>query len=335
MKRRLLIALALLVVVVSTALATHGFGLVRGPGTQALLLSGNVDIRQVDLGFRVSGRISTIPYEEGAHVPAGAVLAALDLRPLQAQLEADEAEVASTAAQLDRQRNGNRPQEIAQAAARLAELKARLVKSREDLDRRGGLVASGAISQALLESTRAEYAADEAQVHSAEQALSLQRAGARHEDIRAAEAQHGQALAQRQKTLTDIADSELRAPNAGVILTRAREPGAIVQASETALTLTIDRPMRIRAYVSERDLSRVSPGMPVEVTTDGVTRVYHGTIGFISPTAEFTPKTVQTPDLRTDLVYRLRVIVTDPDDSLRQGQPVTVRLAGAGPAHAS
>ncbi len=113
-------------------------------------------------------------------------------------------------------------------------------------------------------------------------------------------AQRAQAIAQRDKTATDIADSELHAPNDGVILTRAREPGAIVQAGETVLTLTIDRPMRVRAYVDESDLGRISPGMAVEVTTDSkfqdlprLHRLYR------LPTAEFTPKTVQTQDLRT------------------------------------
>ena len=291
------------------------------------MLSGNVDIRQVDLGFRVGGRIATIPFEEGARVPAGAMLASLDAQPLRDQLAIDEAMIALSAAQLDRQRNGNRVQDIAQAEARLAELRAQLVKAKQDLDRRNALQGSGAISRAVLDATRAQYQVAEAEVQGAEQALSLQRAGARREDISAAQAQHAQAIAQAARARTDIADSEIHAPNAGVILTRAREPGAIVQPGETVLTLTIDRPMRVRAYIDEADLGRISPGMAVEVSTDGTTRLYHGSIGYISPSAEFTPKTVQTRDLRTDLVYRLRVIVDDPDDGLRQGQPVSVRIA--------
>jgi len=92
------------------------------------------------------------------------------------------------------------------------------------------------------------------------------------------------------------------------------------------MTLTIDRPMRVRAYVDEPDLQRIAPGMHVRVTADGNPKTYHGTIGYISPTAEFTPKTVETVALRTDLVYRLRVIVGDPDDALRQGAPVSVTV---------
>ncbi len=331
-RRARIVLVAALAAAAVAALATGGLGWLGRHASGPLVLGGNVDIRQVDLGFRVGGRIESIPFEEGARVEAGATLAALDTQPLKDQLSIDDALIGLASAQLDRQRNGNRAQDIAQAEARLAELRAQLDKAREDLERRTLLVDSGAISKAAMQSTRAQFLAAEAQVQGAEQALSLQRAGARSEDIAAAQAQRAQAIAQRAKTSTDIADSTLHAPNAGVILTRAREPGAIVQAGETVLTLTIDRPMRVRAYVDESDLTRISPGMAVEVSTDGSARLYHGSIGYIAPTAEFTPKTVQTRDLRTDLVYRLRVIIDDPDDGLRQGQPVTVSIPAARPA---
>lgn len=322
-----------LLIIGATAIVTQGFGLLGPLSPKPLVLNGNVDIRQVDLAFRLGGRITTVPFEEGAHVPAGAVLATLDVRPLNDQLAAANAELAAMDAQLARQRNGNRAQDIAQAEAKLADQQAQLARAKADLDRRTGLVASGAVSRAVLDATRAQYLAVQAETRAATQALSLQRAGARPEDVDAAKAQRDQAAAQREKILTDIADSTLRSPNAGVVLTRAREPGAIVQGGDTVVTLTIERPMRVRAYVDETSLGRISPGMRVEVTTDSSPKIYHGSIGFISPTAEFTPKTVQTQDLRSDLVYRLRVIVDDPDDGLRQGQPVTVRVPGARPAH--
>jgi HlyD family secretion protein len=328
-RRTRLIVIGALVIVVIAALATRGFGLFSERGSGKLVLSGNVDIRQVDLGFRLGGRIASIPFDEGARVEAGATLASLDTQPLKDQLAINEAMATQAAAQLDRQRNGNRAQDIAQAEAKVAQMRAQLTRAKQDLDRRSTLEASGAISKAVLDSTRAQYLSAEAEAQGAEQALSLQRAGARHEDIAAAQAQYQQAEAQLAKARTDIADSDIHAPNAGVILTRAREPGAIVGAGETVLTLTIDRPMRVRAYVDEADLGRLSPGMAVEVSTDGSSHMYHGSIGYIAPTAEFTPKTVQTRDLRADLVYRLRVIIDDPDDGLRQGQPVSVNIAAA------
>jgi HlyD family secretion protein len=331
MTRRQIIILAVVAALIVAAVATRGFGLIGDRADRELTLHGNVDIRQVDLGFRVSGRIARMPFEEGARVAAGAVLAELDTQPLQDTLAAAEAQIAVAQAELAKRRNGNRPQEIAQARAQLAEQLSGLAKAREDLDRRAALVKTGAVSRATYDATLQQYQAAEAQVASARQALSLQRAGSRHEDIEAAAAQRAQAVAQRDKARTDLADAVLRAPNAGVILTRAQEPGAIVQAGANVLTLTIDRPMRVRAYIAEPDLTRISPGMRVLLTADGAPRVYHGTIGYIAPTAEFTPKTVQTEDLRSDLVYRLRIIVTDPDDGLRQGAPMTVRVPDARP----
>lgn len=331
MNRRRIVGILALVALVVAAIATRGFGLFGPAEPPGVTLHGNVDIRQVDLGFRVSGRIATLPFEEGARVEQGAVLATLDAAPLRDQLNAAEAQIAAAAAELDKRRNGNRPQDVAQAQAKLADAQATLASAREEYERRAELVKTGAVSQALFDASTAKYRSAQAQVSAAAQALSLQRAGARREDIEAAAAQRQQAVAQAAKASTDLNDAVLRAPNAGTILTRAREPGAIVQPGETVLTLTIDRPMRVRAYIPEPDLTRISPGMAVTVKADGNDKRYHGTIGAISPTAEFTPKTVQTEALRTDLVYRVRIIVTDPDDALRQGAPVTVSIPGARP----
>ncbi|MBS0579482.1 MAG: secretion protein HlyD [Proteobacteria bacterium] len=325
MKNKRLIIIAGAVVVVA-ALAYQLFG--RGPaGT--LTLYGNVDIRSVNLGFRVPGRIATMPVDEGARVKAGEVLARLDTQPLTDALNAAEAALGVAGAELEKRKNGNRSQDIAQAEALVAQRRAALAQAQADDERRTELVKSGAVSQAVYLATHAAYLAAQAQLHAAEESLSLQRAGWRSEDIAASAAQRAQATAQRDKARTDLADATLYAPSDGTILTRASEPGAIVAAGETVFVLTIDRPMRVRAYVAEADLGRISPGMSVLVTTDGNPKTYHGTIGFISPAAEFTPKTVQTQDLRTQLVYRLRVIVTDPDELLRQGQPVTVSVPGA------
>jgi HlyD family secretion protein len=326
MNPRKVIGLAAVGLLAIAALTTHAFGLLSPHKDQRLVLSGNVDIRQVDLGFRVMGRIATIPFEEGAHVPAGAVLARLDAAPYEAAAATAHSQVSVAGAQLLKQRNGNRKQDIAQARDRLSETQALLVRAKADLDRRTPLLKTGAVSQALYDATLEQYHSAQAQVSIAAQALSLQREGSRPEDIQAASAQEQMAVAQNNKAMLDLADTVLRSPNAGTILTRVREPGAIVQPGETVLTLTIDRPMRIRAYVDEPDLHRIGPGMHVLVTTDGNPKTYHGTIGYISPTAEFTPKTVETTALRTDLVYRLRVIVDDPDDSLRQGAPVSVTV---------
>ena len=112
----------------------------------------------------------------------------------------------------------------------------------------------------------------------------------------------------------------------GIIITRIHEPGTIVSVGTPVYTLLLRNPVHIRAYVGEPDLGKIAPGTEVEITTDSTETVYSGKIGFISPRAEFTPKNVETADLRTDLVYRLRIIAKDTDNGLRQGMPVTIRL---------
>jgi len=140
------------------------------------------------------------------------------------------------------------------------------------------------------------------------------------EDLKEAEANLARAE-------TRLHDTKLYSPNFGTILTRVREPGAIVNFGEPIYTLSITSPVWVRAYISEPDLGKIYPGMKAEILTDTPDLpIYQGHIGFISPVAEFTPKSVETTTLRTDLVYRFRVVVDNPDQYLKQGMPVTVRL---------
>lgn len=297
----------------------------------ALTLYGNVDVRQVDLGFRVGGRIDRLSVDEGSHVAAGAELGRLDARPLQDAAAAQAAQLALARANLDKYRNGSRVQDVEQARQALAAQQARYDQAQAEYDRQIGLAPSGAVSQRQLEAARADRTTARALLDQARAAYGLQTAGFRREDIAATAAQADAAAANASKANTDLADTVLRAPESGIVLTRAREPGAIVQPGETVFTLTIDKPLRIRAYIAEPDLSRIAPGQPVTVLADGNPKTYHGTIAAIASAAEFTPKTVQTESLRADLVYRVRILVSDPDGALHQGQPVTVKLSGTAP----
>jgi HlyD family secretion protein len=124
-----------------------------------------------------------------------------------------------------------------------------------------------------------------------------------------------------------LADTKLAAPADGIILSRVREPGAILGPSDVVYVLSLTQPVWIRAYIAEPQLGRIHPGMAVTVASDTPPHhAYHAHVGFISPVAEFTPKSVETAELRTDLVYRLRLIVDDADPALRQGMPVTVSV---------
>jgi HlyD family secretion protein len=295
--------------------------------TGALVLNGSVDIRQVDLAFRVEGRLDRLLVEEGDRVAAGQLVAVMDKGYLEDAVRIAEARVAAAAANLAKLEAGNRPQEIGQAKADVARAEAAFANAKATYDRRAGLPLDSTISRQALDNARADMRQAEAQLNRARQSLALQEKGFRTEDIAAAKAQ----MQAEQGTLDlmrrRLADAELTAPAAGQVMTRVREPGSMVLPGATVLTLALTEPMQVRTWVPETALGRVVPGTKAEIVTDGGgAKTYHGQVGFVSPVAEFTPKTVETPELRTSLVYRVRVIVTDPDDGLRQGMPVTVRL---------
>ncbi len=290
-------------------------------------LYGNIDIRQVELGFRVSGRIAEMLSEEGETVSAGACLARLDARSYQDTVRAAEAEVARRTAALAKLQAGSRPAEIAQARARMAEQQADLDNARRSLSRSESLLRSGALTQATFDNAKTSVEVAEARLESASKALDLARQGARREDIAEAEAGLKGAQANLAAAQTALADAQLLAPSDGVILSRVREQGAIVGPSDIVYVLSLQKPIWARVYVSEPLLGRIHPGMQVAVYSDSApNRPYRGRIGFISPVAEFTPKSVETPELRTDLVYRVGVIIEGEGKGLRQDMPVTVRL---------
>ncbi|MDR2455908.1 MAG: efflux RND transporter periplasmic adaptor subunit [Deltaproteobacteria bacterium] len=246
---------------------------VKSPTEGALVLYGNVDIRELTLGFRVPGRVEAMLKEEGDQVHPGELLARLDAKPYQDDLEVKEAQIRET--------------------------EARLVNAQKNLARRESLLRNKSLSQSDYDEALA--ARDELL--------------ARLDTVRA----------QRALSLTSLGDAELRTPSAGTVLTRVREPGSVVAAGEIVYTVSLSSPVWIRAWLDEPDLGRAWPGQKVRVTTDSGGE-YEAKIAFISPKAEFTPRSVETAALRTDLVYRLRIVVEAPDKGLRQGMPVTLFL---------
>ncbi len=295
----------------------------------ASVLYGNVDIRQVSLGFRVSGRIAKLAVDEGDTVKAGDLLGNLDPTPFQQAVDAAQADLGALRANLEKLKAGARKSEIAQARAEHEERIAELQNADLAYERAVQLRPNGTISQANLDEASAARAAAAARTTSAREALALLE-GSRVEDIAAATAQVQAAEARLASARTSLSDTRLLAPDDGIVLSRVHETGAMLAPSDTAYVISLNQPVWVRAYVAEPDLGRVHPGMKVEIVSDTAPdRPYEATVGFISPVAEFTPKSVETPELRTDLVYRLRIVVAKPGVDLRQGMPVTVRLPPA------
>lgn len=295
-------------------------------------LYGNVDIRQASLGFRVGGRLADVRVDEGDVVKAGDVLARLDGAPYRHAVESAAANVAGLRAALDKLIAGPRKSEIVQAEAALSQQQAALTNANLAFERARQLTAQGTVAQSVYDTASAERQVAAARMESARAALALLQEGSRVEDIAAARARLDGAQAALDSARLSLADTELRAPEDGIVLSRVSEPGAILGTGGTVFVLSLIRPVWVRAYIGETELGRIHPGLKVKVTADSIGAAYEGTVGYISPVAEFTPKTVETPDLRTDLVYRFRIIVTEPGADLRQGMPVTITLPSDGGA---
>jgi HlyD family secretion protein len=320
----------LLILLIGTAAGGYWWFYLRPAPNGPLILQGNVEIRQVNLGFKVAGRIEKLNADEGDIVRPGKTLASLEKVYFDDALAQARAQRDQMAANYDRLRTGNRPEEIAQARALVAEREAMLTNARVTMHRASELLKTPAGSQKTFDDAQAADRQADAQLNSARQALRLQEAGFRQEDVALGRAQLGEREAAVTVAERNLTDADLIAPNGGTILSRVREAGAIVAAGETVFVLSLTSPIWVRTYVSEPDLGRVQPGMEVRITTDAPNgKTYTGRVGFISTAAEFTPKTVETTELRTALVYRLRIVVGGDTSFLRQGMPVTVTVASA------
>ena len=296
----------------------------------SLALYGNVDLRQVDLAFNNSERVTEVLVKEGDHVSPGEVLARLDTGRLEPQLEQAEAVADAQASAVEKLQHGNRPQEIAQARANLAQAQADAASADAKSRRMQELWDSSqgkAMSHQDLDDAKAAAVSANAKVTAQSKALELQVLGPRKEDVAQAEAQLKADRAQIALLKKQVADAVLTAPSKGVIRSRVLEPGDMASPQKTVFSLAIVDPKWVRAYVSEPDLGHVRQGERATVSVDAFPgRKFSGWVGFISPMAEFTPKTVQTEDLRSSLVYEIRVFVDDPGDELRLGMPATVSL---------
>ncbi|MEJ1963324.1 MAG: efflux RND transporter periplasmic adaptor subunit [Gammaproteobacteria bacterium] len=327
-----------LIVIVLVAVAAVGAGVyywksrAANDPQAAFTMWGNVDVHQVELGFRVSGRVAKLNADEGDRVAPGTVLAQLDRVPFETDVAAATAQVAMAQAQFDKATRGYRSEEIAQAAAAVRQREADIANARVTDERLKGLFPQGAVTRQQMDDADARVRESDAQLASAREQLAMVTKGSRIEDIQTQEANLAAAKANLEKARTAFEDATLLAPSGGIVSVRAREVGAIVQAGQTIYTVALTDPVWIRAYVPQPRLGRIKPGMTVKIEVDSAAgRQFDGAVGFISPEAEFTPKSVQTEQVRDDLVYRLRVVAKDPDNLFRQGMPVTVRVPEAAP----
>lgn len=324
MKKKLLIA-GLIVLIGVTVFLISRFSNEQEQGV--LNVSGNVEVTEVNVGFKISGRVEELLVEEGQKVKKGDRLAVIDSGELQNQVAQQRAYLSETITRLQELKAGSRPQEIEQANATVKYTEAELLKAKKDYERAEILYRNGAISAQQFDAVKKAYDTAQSQHKRAIETLNLVKEGPRKEEIRAAENRVKQAEAALKASEERLKDTIIYAPVSGVILRKNVELGETIAPGNPVYTIgDLGNPW-IKVYVKEDKLGLVKLGQKAEITTDSYPgKKYEGIVTYISSEAEFTPKNVQTQEERVKLVFGVKVSVKNINDELKPGMPADVRI---------
>src|SRR5512146_594705 len=294
----------------------------RERGDGAIRVSGNIEVTDVDVGFKIPGRVVQRAVDEGMAVAAGQLVARLDNSDLEGEASVRQAELQAAEAVLKELAAGSRPQEIARAKAAVAGARAEAERLSTDFSRAKTLLERESISRQEFDRAKAAYDVAEERHKEARENLLLVEEGPRREQIEQARARVRQAREALELARTRLSYATVVSPLSGVVLSKNVEPVAFVAAGTPVVTIGDLADVWLRAYIEEPDLGRVKTGQPVDVTTGSYPgKTYAGRIAFIAPQAEFTPKSVQTRKERVKLVYRIKVAVANPSMELKPGMP--------------
>lgn len=298
-----------------------------------ITLSGTIEVTSTELSFKIAGRVRERLVDEGALVEPGQVVARLDAEELQHEAARQRADVQAAAAMLNELTSGYRREEIAQAEAALARITAEAQRLQTDFGRQQQLYQREVIAARDFDAAKAAHEASQASVREARQRLNLLRSGPRYETIEQARARLAGAQALLALAETRLSHATLRATTGGLVLAKNIEPGEQVVAGTPIVTIGNLDQVWLRCYLSETDLGRVSIGQKATISTDTWPgKKYPGRLTFISPEAEFTPKSVQTAKERVKLVYRIKILLANPTGELKPGMPADAKLELSQPA---
>ncbi|NJD62282.1 MAG: HlyD family efflux transporter periplasmic adaptor subunit [Deltaproteobacteria bacterium] len=318
-RKKAVIGAAVLAIAAGTA---AWFLLPRDRGDGAIRVSGNIEVTDVDVGFKIPGRVVQRAVDEGMAVSAGQLVARLDNADLAGEVSVRQAELQAAAAALQELAAGSRPQEIARAKAAVAAAGAEAERLSRDFSRAKTLLEREAIARQEFDRAKAAFDVAEERHKEARENLLLVEEGPRREQIDQARARVRQAKEALELARTRLSYATVASPLSGIVLSKNVEPGDYVAAGTPIVTIGDIADVWLRAYIEETDLGRVKTGQPVDVTTDSYPgKIYAGRISFIAPQAEFTPKSVQTRKERVKLVYRVKVAIANPSMELKPGMP--------------
>jgi HlyD family secretion protein len=295
--------------------------------TNQLTLSGNIETHESLVSFKVQGRIVDLPIQEGQAVQQGELLARLEDADFQQKVKIDEASVAVRESNLALTLAGTRQQEVKASHQAVLDAEADLAQKKLDRDRAQQLFSKDEISAQDRDRAATAVTRAEANVAALQQRLNEAEEGSRKEDIAIARANLAQAHANLGLSRITAGYTTLRSPSSGIVTVRQAELGEVVSPGSPVVTLADLDHIWLRAYIPETDLGRVHWGQQATITTDTYPgKQYHGRISFISPDAEFTPKSVQTYAERVTLVYRIKIDIENPNHELKPGMPADAHI---------
>jgi len=287
---------------------------------------GNIDTKTTSLSFQVSGKINKIFYEEGQKVKKGALLASINPNLYKQYLAQAKASYMEQKFQAEKLKNGYRKEDIAMAKDVLKQKEVAWLKATKDLKRNHNLFLNKSISKQVYDNYKEVANTSKAEYSYAKNSYKKEQAGYEGADINSAKAKEDFLKAKLDEAKLNLSYCKLYAPNDAYVLTRLKEVGANTSTNESVFELANSGKYWVRAYANEQFLGKIKPNMQALIYTDSSKKVYKGRVSFVSSVAEFTPKNVQTEDLRTDLVYRFRINLINPDSNIRQGMPVTIKF---------
>lgn len=292
-----------------------------------LELSGNIEVKEVNLSFKIPERIIELNYEEGERVKKNEILGKIYSKELQMELRLQKEILEEAKVKLLELKKGSREQEIKEKEANLKARGAELEKAKKDFERAEVLFKNGAISQSRFEEYKKNLDLSISNYERAKEILSLALEGTRKEEILAQEKRIKQIETKINLIEEKLKDTILYSPIDGIILSKNAEVGEMANPSIPVYTIgEIDKPY-VKVYVKEDKLGMIKIGQKAEVFCDTYpNKIYEGKISYISSKAEFTPKNIQTKEERTKLVFEIKIDVKNEEGELKPGMPVDVKI---------
>lgn len=324
MKIKLLIAI---IIIAIGAFVIETKRLNNRPDDSAIVLSGNIEVTEVDAGFKIGGRISELKAEEGEKVESDKILATLDKSEFENIVSQNVAYLNERKILLEELKAGSRREELEQAKANVSYAEAELIKAEKDYKRIESLYNDGILSAQQFDSAKKSYEAAFSLHKKSLESFNLVKTGPRMEEIKAAEKRVQYAEASLKVAEDKLNETAIYSPVSGVVLKKNAESGEIISAGMPVYTVGVLEKPWIKVYVKEDKLGFIKLGQRAEIKVDSFpNKIYEGRVTYISSEAEFTPKNIQTQEERVKLVFGIKVAVNNINDELKPGMPADVRL---------